>query len=62
MKSWVLRKNSCSAIADAIDVDKVRAAAQEVVGDAATRYDKAIALQEFFRNTQDFTYDTSVAP
>jgi len=50
------------AIADAIDVDKVRASAQEVVGDAATRYDKAIALQEFFRNTQDFTYDTSVAP
>ncbi|WP_291382877.1 DUF3488 and transglutaminase-like domain-containing protein [Demequina sp.] len=50
------------AIADAIDVDNVRTSAQAVVGDASTRYDQAVALQEFFRNTQDFTYDTSVAP
>ncbi len=50
------------AIADAIDLDNVTASAQEVVGDAATRYDKAVALQEFLRNTQDFTYDTSVTP
>ncbi len=49
-------------VADAIDVDKVRASAQEVIGDAATRYDQAVALQEFFRNTQEFTYDTTVAP
>ncbi len=50
------------AIADAIDLDNVRASAQEVVGDAATRYGQAVALQEFLRNTQEFTYDTSVAP
>jgi transglutaminase-like putative cysteine protease len=50
------------ALADAIDVDGVRASAREVVDDAATRYDQAMALQEFFRNTQVFTYDTSVTP
>lgn len=50
------------AIADAIDLDNVRESAQAVVGDAGTRYDQAVALQEFFRNTQEFTYDTSVTP
>ncbi|MCB2413753.1 DUF3488 and transglutaminase-like domain-containing protein [Demequina sp. TTPB684] len=50
------------ALADSIDVEGVREAALEVVGGASTRYDKALALQEFFRNTQDFTYDTSVLP
>lgn len=49
-------------IADAIDLDNVQQAALEVVGDASTRYDQAVALQEFFRNTQQFTYDTSVTP
>lgn len=50
------------AVADAIDLDNVRASAQAVAGESATRYDQAVALQEFFRNTQDFTYDTSVSP
>lgn len=49
-------------IADAIDLDNVRQTALEVVGDASSRYDRAVALQEFFRNTQQFTYDTSVTP
>ncbi len=50
------------ALADAIDAESVRTTAQEVVGDAGTRYDQAVALQEFFRNAGQFTYDTSVTP
>ncbi len=49
-------------IADAIDLDGIQETALEVVGNASTRYDKAVALQEFFRNTQEFTYDTAVMP
>lgn len=49
-------------IAAAIDLDNIRTKALEIVGDAANRYDEAVALQEFFRNTQEFTYDTAVAP
>lgn len=50
------------ALADPIDVDAIRASALDIVGNASTRYDQAVALQEFFRNTQEFTYDTAVMP
>lgn len=36
--------------------------AAEITGDAATRYDQALALQEYFRNPENFTYTTSVVP
>lgn len=38
----------------------IGALAQEVTASAGTPYDQAIALQSYFRNIGDFTYDTEV--
>jgi len=40
----------------------ITARANQIVGDAATAYDKALALQQYFRSGANFTYDTKVAP
>ena len=40
----------------------VRGTASQVIGSAGTAYDKALALQDFFRKTGGFTYDLSVQP
>ncbi len=50
------------AVADTVDLDRVRTLAQQLVGDSATRYDRAVALQEYFRDPQEVTYATSVTP
>lgn len=42
--------------------DEVRSLAQQIVGGAPTRYDQALALQDFFRDSTEFTYDPTVAP
>ncbi|MCB7137773.1 transglutaminase family protein [Cellulosimicrobium marinum] len=39
---------------------EIRELAAQVAGDAATRYDQALALQTFFRDTTTFTYSTQV--
>jgi transglutaminase-like putative cysteine protease len=40
--------------------DAIRQAAREVIGDADTNYARAVALQKYFRDSRNFTYDTSV--
>ena len=42
--------------------DDVRARSQQVVEGIEGRYDQALALQSFFRSTQNFTYTTEVDP
>lgn len=49
-------------VAPAIDLSRVRALAQEITAAESTRRGQAIALQSYLRNSQDFTYDTSVDP
>ncbi|WP_062134672.1 transglutaminase family protein [Demequina aestuarii] len=50
------------AISPAIDSTRVLDLAQEVTEGATTRYDVALALQSFLRDSSEFTYDTSVSP
>ncbi|WP_062203116.1 transglutaminase family protein [Demequina salsinemoris] len=51
------------AIPDAVDADRIGSLAQEIVDDAGatTRYDQAVALQNWLRDPDEFTYDTTVA-
>ncbi|WP_084040283.1 DUF3488 and transglutaminase-like domain-containing protein [Demequina sp. NBRC 110053] len=49
-------------VSPAIDSGRVADLTAEVTGDATTRYDQAVAIQDFLRNTSEFTYDTSVSP
>lgn len=39
----------------------IRALAQEIVAEAGTTYDQAIALQSYLRSSQNFAYDTELA-
>ncbi len=41
---------------------EVRDLAAELTADAATTYDKAIALQSYFRDVRNFRYDTQLPP
>jgi hypothetical protein len=43
-------------------IDDITRAAQDVVTGAVGRYDQALALQNYFRSTQNFTYTTDVDP
>ncbi|MHB1490167.1 MAG: transglutaminase-like domain-containing protein, partial [Cellulomonas sp.] len=40
----------------------VRLVAQRVTAGATTPYEQAVALQNYFRDSRNFTYDTTVAP
>lgn len=42
--------------------DEVRELASEVTADSADNYERAVALQDFFRNDGGFVYDLSVSP
>jgi len=42
--------------------EDIAAKAREVTASAKTPYEQALELQQFFRSTQNFTYDTRVAP
>ncbi|WP_298458404.1 DUF3488 and transglutaminase-like domain-containing protein [uncultured Cellulomonas sp.] len=42
--------------------DDLRARAQEIVAGAEGRYERALALQSYFRSAQNFTYATEVDP
>lgn len=50
------------AIPDEADRERFTALATEITAGATTRYDQAVALQEYFRDTDNFTYDTAVDP
>jgi hypothetical protein len=41
---------------------EVRQIAQKVTSGATTPYEQAVALQNYFRDSRNFTYDTTVAP
>ncbi len=49
-------------IAPAIDRARVQALAEDITADATTRYDKAVAIQNYLRNPDNFTYSLSVNP
>jgi len=42
--------------------DDVRDTAREITSEASGRYEQALALQSYFRSTQNFTYTTEVDP
>ena len=44
------------------DRDRFTSLAQEVTAEAPSRYDQAVAIQEYFRDASQFTYDTAVNP
>lgn len=50
------------AVAESAFTPEVRALAQEITRDATNQYDRALALQSFFRDVQNFSYDTQVPP
>ena len=50
------------ALPDSVDVERFTQAAAEITAGAATRYDQAVALQEYFRAGGGFVYDTTVHP
>ncbi|GIG54276.1 transglutaminase family protein [Demequina activiva] len=50
------------SISPAIDASRVESLATELTSEAETRYDQAIAIQQFLRDPLQFTYDTSVSP
>ncbi|WP_297082756.1 DUF3488 and transglutaminase-like domain-containing protein [uncultured Demequina sp.] len=49
-------------ISPAIDETRVRDLSVTLTRDAETRYDQALAIQQFLRSVSEFTYDTSVSP
>jgi len=49
-------------IPEGADRDRFAALAAEVTAGATSRYDQAVALQEYFRDPSHFTYDTTVNP
>lgn len=50
------------AIAPAIDLERMRTVAQDVTAQASSRYDQALALQQYLRDPMNFRYDTTVTP
>lgn len=50
------------ALAESAYLADVAALAQEVVADATTDYDRAVALQSWFRDPTNFRYDTQLPP
>ena len=49
-------------ISPAIDEGRVRDLTAELTQEATTRYDQAMAIQQYLRDPSQFTYDTSVSP
>lgn len=47
---------------DLPNIARVEAMARDVVADASTPYDQLVALQAFFRDRSEFTYDTELEP
>ena len=52
--------SSVLAVPESAFVADIRATAQQVVAGAPTTYDQALALQSYFRNVENFRYDTQV--
>src|SRR3712207_4632531 len=50
------------ALPETSRIDDIRQAALEVTAGQSDRYDQALALQSYFRSTQNFTYTSDVDP
>jgi transglutaminase-like putative cysteine protease len=51
-----------TAVAQTEHTEDIRALAQEITAGADGTYDQALALQTYFRDGRNFTYDTRIAP
>ncbi|WP_084104266.1 DUF3488 and transglutaminase-like domain-containing protein [Demequina sp. NBRC 110056] len=49
-------------LSPAIDEGRVRDLTSQLTSEAESRYDQALAIQQYLRDTTQFTYDTSVSP
>jgi transglutaminase-like putative cysteine protease len=49
-------------IAPAVDLERVQSLSAQLTANATTRYEQAIAIQEYLRDTDEFTYDVTVSP
>ena len=49
-------------LAPGINVDRIGGLATQIVGTATTRYDQVVALQDYLRDPNLFTYDVTVTP
>jgi len=49
-------------ISPAVDLQRVQDLARSVTSASTTRYEQALALQQYLRNPSEFTYDVSVSP
>jgi hypothetical protein len=53
---------SYTEIPTSVDAARLRSLASDITKDATTRYEDAVAIQNYLRSSANFTYDTSVAP
>ena len=49
-------------IPTSVDIGRVTDLARGITEDAATQFDAAVAIQDYLRDSNNFTYDTSVEP
>ena len=45
-----------------VDLQRLQSLSADITKDAATQFDQAVALQNYLRDSANFTYDTSVSP
>jgi transglutaminase-like putative cysteine protease len=50
------------ALPDTSRIDDVERTAREITAEASGRYEQALAMQNYFRSTENFTYTTDVDP
>ncbi|MCR6711251.1 MAG: DUF3488 and transglutaminase-like domain-containing protein [Demequina sp.] len=53
---------SYTEIPTSVDIGRITNLARDITEDAGTQFDEAVALQNYLRNSDNFTYDTSVEP
>ncbi len=49
-------------VPSSVDLARLQSLAISITEDATSQYGQAVALQNYLRNTENFTYDTSVSP
>jgi transglutaminase-like putative cysteine protease len=49
-------------IPTSVDIGRITSLARDITKDSATQFDEAVALQNYLRDSNNFTYDTSVEP
>lgn len=51
-----------TAVPASVDLARISSLAQEITADSTTRLEQAMAIQDYLRSSQNFTYDTAVSP